>query len=198
MSPETAHAGVQSAPGPDGASEGRKVSLPSGQQPAGGTRSTGVDDQGDSWDGEVQPAWRALSREEAQALIERQPSVSPWRVVAVQAAVGVLMALVLGWVWGEAGLVWSALYGAGVVVVPGLLMARGMTSQFSRMNVGTAAVSFMLWELLKIGVSVALLMLAPKLVHGLSWPALLAALVVCLKVYWVALLWRGRVAAKKN
>jgi ATP synthase protein I len=33
--------------------------------------------------------------------------------------------------------------------------------------------------------------LAPKLVQPLSWPALLVSLVVCMKVYWVALLWRG-------
>jgi ATP synthase protein I len=50
----------------------------------------------------------------------------------------------------------------------------------------------MLWELLKILVSVVMLVLAPKLVQSLSWPALLVALVVCIKVYWLALLWRGR------
>jgi hypothetical protein len=37
-------------------------------------------------------------------------------------------------------------------------------------------------------VSVAMLLLAPKLVQPLSWPALLVGLVVCMKVYWVALL----------
>ena len=46
--------------------------------------------------------------------------------------------------------------------------------------------------MMKIGVSVVMLMLAPKLVQPLSWPALLAALAVCIKVYWFALLWRGR------
>jgi ATP synthase protein I len=86
----------------------------------------------------------------------------------------------------------SALYGAAVAVLPGALMARGMTSRFSSMNAGTSAVSFMLWEMVKIAVSVGMLMLAPKLVQPLSWPALLAALVLCIKVYWFALLWRGR------
>ena len=87
---------------------------------------------------------------------------------------------------------WSALYGAATVVVPGALMARGMTSQLSSRSPGASAVSFMVWEMVKIGVSVAMLMLAPKLVQPLSWPALLAGLVLCTKVYWVALLWRGR------
>ena len=33
---------------------------------------------------------------------------------------------------------------------------------------------------------------AGKIVQPLVWPALLVGLVVCMKVYWVALLWRRR------
>jgi len=138
------------------------------------------------------PPFRRLTRQEAQALIARQPSVSPWRVLAVQVAVGVAAAALTWLWWGEKSWAVSALYGAAVVVVPGVLMARGMTSRFGRMNAGTGAVSFMLWEMVKIAVSVVMLMLAPRLVQDLSWPALLAALVLCIKVYWFALLWRGR------
>lgn len=110
----------------------------------------------------------------------------------MQAAVGVVVALVAWGLTGERPVGLSALYGAAVAVVPGALMARGMTSRASSMSVGSSAVSFMLWELMKIAVSVVLLMLAPKLVQSLSWLALLAALVLCIKVYWFALLWRGR------
>jgi ATP synthase protein I len=95
-------------------------------------------------------------------------------------------------VTGERAAGLSALYGAAVVVVPAVLMARGMTSRFSSVSPGASAVSFMLWELVKISVSVAMLMLAPRLVQPLSWPALLVALVLCMKVYWLALVWRGR------
>jgi ATP synthase protein I len=116
--------------------------------------------------------------------------VSPWRVIAVQAAVGTVVALLAWGITGRTEMFWSALYGAGVVVVPGALMARGMTSRLSSMSPGASAVSFLLWEFVKIGVAVALLALAPKLVQPLSWPALLVGLVVCIKVYWVALLWR--------
>ena len=115
-------------------------------------------------DEDARRPFKALSREEAQALAAKNPSVSPWRVVAVQAVVGLVMAAA-GWlITGERGWGWSMLYGAATVVVPGALMARGMTSRFSSMNAGTSAVSFMLWEFVKIGVSVALLALAPKLV----------------------------------
>jgi ATP synthase protein I len=146
----------------------------------------------DDDDAQASSTWRVWTRQEVQALRREQPVLSPWRVVIVQAAVGVFLALASWLVTGERSAGWSALYGAAVVVLPAALMARGMTSRFSSLTPGTSAVSFMLWELLKILVSVVMLVLAPKLVQSLSWPALLVALVVCIKVYWLALLWRGR------
>ena len=145
------------------------------------------------WDDEAdKPPFKALTREEARAVAARNPAVSPWRVVAVQAAVGGVVASLAWLITGESSNFWSALYGAATVVVPGALMARGMTSRLSSMAPGVSAVSFMLWEMVKIAVSVALLVGAPRLVPHLSWPALLVALVLCIKVYWVALAWRGR------
>jgi len=154
----------------------------------------------DRWDDEEEQASRAgwsvelrpLTREQAQALRTADPPLSPWRVIGVQGVVGVAVALLALLLTGKQEMGWSALYGAATVVVPGALMARGMTSRLSSMSPGASAVSFMLWEAVKIGVSVVMLMLAPKLVQPLSWPALLVALVLCMKVYWLALLWRGR------
>ncbi|MCW5636308.1 MAG: ATP synthase subunit I [Rubrivivax sp.] len=142
-------------------------------------------------DGAAAPAFRKLTREEASALRAKEPPLNPWRVIAVQGGVGGVVALIAALATGRVEVGWSALYGAACVVVPGALMARGMTSRFSSMSPGTSAVSFMLWEMVKIAVSIAMLMLAPKLVQGLSWPALLVGLVLCMKVYWLALLWRG-------
>jgi len=113
-------------------------------------------------------------------------------VIVVQGVVGVLAAALIGLVFGNMSLMWSALYGAATVVLPGALLARGMTSRLSGMSPGVSAVSFMVWEMVKIAVSIAMLMLASKIVQPLSWPALLAGLVLCMKVYWLALLWRGR------
>lgn len=143
-------------------------------------------------DGSARPAFKSLTREEAQALRAKEPPVSPWRVVGTMSLVGAVVALCVALVTGRQEWGWSLLYGAATVVVPAALMARGMTSRLSSVSPGVSAVSFMLWELVKIAVSVGMLMLAPKLVQPLSWPALLAGLVLCLKVYWVALLWRGR------
>ena len=160
--------------------------------PAMSERQLRSDAWADESDADAAPAVKALTRQEAQALRERDPPLSPWRVVATQVAVGVVVALLAGLLFGSQAVAWSALYGAAAVVVPAALMARGMTSRLSSVTLGASAVSFMLWEFVKIAVAVAMLALAPKVVPGLSWPALLAGLVVCMKVYWVALLWRGR------
>ncbi|MBL8352262.1 MAG: ATP synthase subunit I [Burkholderiaceae bacterium] len=148
------------------------------------------------WDEDADEAatasFKRLSREEAAALRAQEPPVSPWRVVAVQAVVGVVAALI-GWaLTGRSEVAWSMLYGAATVVVPAALMARGMTSRLSSMAPGASAVSFMLWEFVKMAVSLVMLVVAGKIVQPLVWPALLVGLVVCIKVYWVALLWRGR------
>ena len=55
------------------------------------------------------------------------------------------------------------------------------------MNAGTAVFGFFLWELVKIGLTVAMLAAAPQMMSEVSWPALLVGLVVTMKVYWVAL-----------
>jgi ATP synthase protein I len=150
----------------------------------------------DPWEDEEQEArdaaFKPLSREQALALRSRIAAVSPWRVVAVQAVAGGVVAALAWAITADRSVGLSALYGAAVAVVPGALMARGMTSRFSSMSAGSSAVSFMLWEMLKIAVSVVMLMLAPQLVQPLSWLALLLALALCIKVYWFALLWRGR------
>ena len=151
------------------------------------TVDLGASDAGDASEEPV----RVLSREEAQALRERNPPVSPWRVVAAQAAAGLVCAALIGFVTGRGGAAWSALYGAAAVVVPGALLARGVTGH-PRTNPGAAVFGFMFWEMVKIGVAVAMLVTAPRVVQDLSWPALLAAMVVCVKVNWLALLWRRK------
>lgn len=140
--------------------------------------------------------FKALTRDEAQALRVLQPSISPWRVLVVQVLVGITAATLAGLLIGDGGfggaIFWSALYGAGTVVIPGALLARGMTSRLARHSPAAGVASFMVWEMVKLGVSAAMLLLAPKFVPHLNWLALLAGLVLCTKVYWVALSWRGR------
>lgn len=136
--------------------------------------------------------FQRLTAEEVAALKARMPSLSPWRVVAAQAGLGMLVAGAAWLIGGTEVIAVSALYGALVVVLPGALMARGMTSPISRLSPVTSTISVLFWAMLKMVASVAMLVLAPKVVQPLNWPALLVALVLCMQVYWLALLWRGR------
>ena len=128
-----------------------------------------------------------LTAEQARVLRASQPLLSVWRVVAAQALIGLLLALLVWLVTGRMAAVYSAVYGAAAVIVPAALFARGLTSQASSMNAGAAVFGFFLWEMVKIGLTVAMLIAAPRLVNELSWPAMLVGLVVTMKVYWLAL-----------
>ncbi len=100
--------------------------------------------------------------------------------------VGVACAALMGAVTRQPATAWSALYGAAATVIPSAVLARGMTRGVST-NPGAAVFGFMFWEMMKIAVTVAMLVAAPRLVPDLSWPALLVAMVVCMKVSWIAL-----------
>lgn len=145
----------------------------------------------DGWgDDNEEPPVKALSPEQAAALKSALPMLSPWRVLGGQLVAGLLCVAVIR-LWTASGVAMaSALYGVAAVVLPNTLLARGMTKYVN--SAAGAAVGFMGWEFLKIGASIAMLVLAPKVVPGLSWPALLVTLAVCIKANWLALAWRGR------
>lgn len=133
-----------------------------------------------------------LTREQALALKASLGIVSPWWVVTAQGLVGLVCAG-LFWVFAQHGTAaWSALYGAAATVLPSALLARGMTRRVSARSASavSAAAGFMFWEMLKLGVAVTMLVIATRVVPGLSWPAMLVTMVVCMKVNWLALLWR--------
>jgi ATP synthase protein I len=128
-----------------------------------------------------------LSAAEAQRLREENPSVSPWLVVGWQVVTGLVVALAAWGLSGKQNVGWSAGYGALAVVIPAAVFARGLTGRFASLNAGTAAFGFMVWEMVKIALTVAMLVVAPRWVAALSWPALLVGLVLTMKVYWLAL-----------
>ena len=135
----------------------------------------------------VQDTFEPLSAEQVTELRKRHPLLSIWRVLGVQVALGLLVAGVVWVVSGKLAAVYSAVYGALAVILPAALFARGLTSPVTKVNAGAAVFGFFLWEIVKISLTVAMLIAAPRLVNDLSWPALLAGLVVTMKVYWVAL-----------
>ncbi|GAC1358620.1 MAG: hypothetical protein NVSMB34_13530 [Variovorax sp.] len=136
--------------------------------------------------------FKPLTADEARELRARQPSVSPWRVVAGQLVVGLLVALAAWGLTGRQNLGWSAGYGALAVVIPAAVFARGLTGRFSSLNPGTAVFGFFLWEMVKMALSVAMLIAAPRLITALSWPAMLVGLVVTMKAAWLAVMFSPR------
>ena len=152
-----------------------------------------------SWDqppdGDV---FKQLTASEAQTLRQQNPSLSPWIVLAGQTAGGLVTALTCGLLLGQANAAWSALYGAAAVVLPGALFARGLMSKVTLMNPAAAVTGFFLWEMVKIGLVLAMLFAAPKLVTNLSWPAMLIGLVVTMKVVWLVLWLDAKVRRKSK
>jgi len=148
----------------------------------------GFQDSGfDETEDEIVP----LTPAQIAAVKAANPAVSPWWVVAGQLAVG-LLAVLLTWVFLGEAVAKSLACGVLAVVVPAALFARGLTSRFAQANAGTAVMSFFLWELVKVVMTVGLLLAAHRWVTDLSWPAMLVGLVVTLKVYWLALAFRRK------
>jgi ATP synthase protein I len=152
----------------------------------------------DSWQDDADKALRKpLTREQAQALALTKPGVSVWAVVGLQAVVGTLVAaLALGFFGRPAAL--SALYGCAVVMLPAALFAGALRTWLVKLQPAFALFGFAFGELLKISLTVIFLLLAPRLLPGLSWPAMLVGLVATLQVYWVALILRGKLRPKAN
>ena len=134
--------------------------------------------------------FKPLTAEEAAVWRSRNPPISVCKVVAGQALVGVLVALVAWALTGSVPVGWSAAYGALAVVVPAALFARGVLRHSALLNPRAAMVGFFGWEIVKILLTVALLAAAPWVVSGLSWVALVVGMVITIKTYWIALLVR--------
>ena len=130
--------------------------------------------------------FKPLTQQEADNIRRGIQPVSMAQVLVVQAVTGILVAMISWVVTGRQVAGWSAFYGALAVIVPAGLFARGLSRQRSVLNAGSALVGFFVWELVKIGTTVAMLLVAPRLIPQLSWLALLAGFVVTMKVYWLA------------
>lgn len=142
-------------------------------------------------DGEEVDDFKPLTAQEAQAWRAKHPSLSVWRVVGAQLAVGVLLVLLVLVIGQSRILTLSAGYGVLVVVVPAAVFARGVT----RIRPGAQQASmgaFAVWEMAKLILAVILMVAAPKVIIGLNWWMMIAAMIVCMNVSWVALLKRPK------
>ena len=136
-------------------------------------------------DGLFDAEFKPMTAEEVRHLRRAHPAVSPWWVIVWQLVVGVVLAAAVAlWVGKAAGV--SAAYGSLAVVFPAALMVRGLQRQKAVAQPGAAMLGFVIWESVKVALTVAFLLAAPKVVSSLNWLALVAGFVVTMKVYWVA------------
>jgi len=138
----------------------------------------------------AEESFQPLSADQAAQWRLKNPVLSVWRVVWWQVALGAALAALVGGWSGRFSLAVSVLYGSAAVFIPAALFARGLTSRLTTISPMAAAAGLLVWEGVKVALTVLALLLAPKVVEDLSWPALLAGLVLTMKVYWLALAWR--------
>ena len=137
-----------------------------------------------------EPEFKRWTAQEASQLREKSPSVSPWRVIGWQIIAGVVIALCARLMSGDWVVAMSAGYGALTVILPAAVLARGITSPVTGLNAVSATLGFMVWEMVKIGLSVAMFFAAPQLIPSLSWLAMLIGLILTMMVYGVAAVYK--------
>ena len=135
----------------------------------------------------TEPEFKPLTADEAQVWRLRNPALMPWRIVALQACVGAVMVLLTWLLTDERRLAASVAWGVVAVVIPAMVFVRALRRQMQVAQPKVALVGLFAWELVKIVLTVALLLVAPKVISDLSWLALVASFVVTIKVYWLAL-----------
>lgn len=134
-----------------------------------------------------------LSAAEAQGWRAKHPQISVPRALLTPAATGVAVAALAWLLFGaQAGL--SAVYGALAAILPAAIVAKGTLRWGAPGATPNAALTGLLkWEGLKIVLTVAILVAAPRVLETINWPALLIGLALTIKMYWVGLISARRV-----
>mgnify|MGYP001159353241 CR=1 FL=1 len=109
-----------------------------------------------------------------------------FRVIRLQLIAITIAVALAGMLVGGRGSV-SAANGGGAVVIPNLLFAlRLMAASANRAGVATAGV-FIVYEFLKLALTLVLLAVAIALYADLNWPSMLLSMAITLQVNFLAL-----------
>lgn len=138
---------------------------------------------------------KPLTAEQVNAWRAKTHAMSPWLPVGMQALIAVLLLLGSWLVDLDRPVRLSVACGVFASLLPSLLCVSGyritmwMLKDLPR---GAQALmglaSIFAWELVKLLLSIALLLVAARMVLNLSWLAMLVAFVVVVKAYWLAFL----------
>ena len=152
--------------------------------------SHALNDSGDEDTAKADP--KPLTRSEADALSKKLGGMSlqaflvkvlVWQVLAAATV------FVLAWLVSSNVLVgYSALYGAMCVVLPSALVVRMVLRQSGANSTQRnllGPVGLLVLEIVKVGITIALLCTAPFVLSSPDWIAVVVGFVVTLKMYWV-------------
>jgi ATP synthase protein I len=138
--------------------------------------------------GDDEAASIPLTAEQARQWRARHPQLPLACVLLMQAATGAAVAALAWLLTGRLEAALSAGYGALAGVLPAAVAAKRMARWAAPgFPPGAALAGFVLWEAVKVILTVGMLMAAPKILGAPSWPALLIGLALTIKVYWVGL-----------
>lgn len=137
----------------------------------------------DAWDDDGQDAdFVPLTAEQARQWRTRQRALCLWCIAVMQLLAGGIVAGLMGVLGGRSELGWSAAFGALAVIVPTVFFLYRTRRLVP--HAGSAVLNLVVSELLKILWVLILLLLAPRLVPSLSWPALLVGMLAAIVTYW--------------
>jgi ATP synthase protein I len=142
------------------------------------------------WQDEPEEEFNPLSAEQARQWRLLQHPIPNWRALVWQIGVGLVAAAGIGFIGQSGVLMRSAAYGVFAVAVPQMLLLRGMAGMQGRWSPEARLLRFFIWELVKIALTVAILLSAGRMLGEMSWPALIAGLVVTMKANWLLLAFR--------
>jgi ATP synthase protein I len=161
------------------------------RKPVSSQASLWDDASGSNADDAAEDDFKPLTREQAQQWRSEQPALSVSKVLVWQALFALGLAGLAAALTSDLVVVKSVLYGAAAVVLPSALMAWGVTSSAVARRVSGVAqaslLNFFVWEGIKLVLVLLLLVLAPVVLDAVNWLALVAGLVVVLKVYGLVL-----------
>ena len=133
-----------------------------------------------------------LTPQQASLVLVRVKRLSLLTVVLAQLIIGSVCIAVVAGLYGGGWLFWPSVTSAGcavgVVVIPALLVFAGLHWNRSRFPFSPTALlfSFVIWQSIKVALSLLLLGLIVTLMPQLDWLVFLIVLVVCFKAQWVA------------
>ena len=144
----------------------------------------------DRWQDEPEEEYKVLNADEARQWRSQQQPNPIWHALAWQTGIGLVASAGVGLIWQSGMLAWSAAYGTFAVVLPQMVLLRGMAGMQGRWSPEARLLRFFIWELVKIALTVAILLSAGRMLGEISWPALIAGLVVTMKANWLLLAFR--------